>query len=118
AGPPRALAALAARHDPRVRYVEPLRRVVPAHVRNDPLSWQIDPRSGAPYEWAFRAVGADAALSLSKGDPSILVGIVDSGVANVRDLRGKVAETFWDQRSNTSADDLIGHGTFVSSVSA
>jgi len=118
AGAPGELAALTARSDRRLRYVEPLRRVAPAHVRNDPLSWQIDPRSGAPYEWAFRTVGADSALSLTKGDPSILVGIVDSGVANVRDLRGKVAETFWDQRSNTSADDLIGHGTFVSSVIA
>jgi len=118
AGAPGELAALAARSDRRLRYVEPLRRVAPAHVRNDPLSWQIDPRSGAPYEWAFHTVGADSALSLTKGDPSILVGIVDSGVANVRDLRGKVAETFWDPRSNTSADDLIGHGTFVSSVIA
>jgi subtilisin family serine protease len=116
AGTPRELAALAARPDPRLRYVEPLRSVAPAHVRNDPLSWQTDPRSGAPYEWAFHAVGVDAALSLSKGDPSILVGIVDSGVANVPDLRGKVAETFWDTRSNASADDVIGHGTFVASV--
>jgi subtilisin family serine protease len=116
AGTPGELAALAARHDPRLRYVEPLRSVAPAHVRNDPLSWRIDPRSGAPYEWAFHAVGADAGLSLTKGDPSILVGIVDSGVSNVPDLRGKVAETFWDPRTNASADDVIGHGTFVASV--
>jgi subtilisin family serine protease len=116
AGAPRELAALAARDDPRVRYVEPLRRVAPAHVRNDPLSWRIDPRSGVAYEWAFHLVGADAALGLSKGDPSILVGIVDSGVANVPDLHGKVAETFWDTRTNVSADDVVGHGTFVASV--
>src|SRR5262249_48150227 len=68
------------------------------------------------YEWAFHLVGADAALTLSKGDPSILVGIVDSGVSNVPDLHGKVAETFWDTRTNVSADDVVGHGTFVSSV--
>jgi subtilisin family serine protease len=116
AGTPQQLAALAARRDPRIRYVEPVQRVAPAHVRNDPLSWQIDPRSGAPYEWAFHAVGADAALSLSKGDPSILVGVVDSGVADVPDLRGKVAETFWDPRRTTSAEDVLGHGTFVASV--
>jgi subtilisin family serine protease len=116
AGPPQHLAALAARRDPRLRYVEPLRRVAPAHVRNDPLSWQLDPRTGAPYEWAFHAVGADAALSLSRGDPSILVGIVDSGVATVPDVRGKVAETFWDPRTNASGEDVIGHGTFVASV--
>src|SRR5439155_8792970 len=78
--------------------------------------WQLDPRSGAPYQWAFHAVGADAAFGLSKGDPSILVGIVDSGVASVPDLQGKVAETFWDSRTNASAADVIGHGTFVASV--
>jgi subtilisin family serine protease len=116
AGAPRELAALAARNDPRVRYVEPLRRAASAHVRNDPLTWRIDPRSGMPFEWAFRLVGADAALSLSKGDPGILVGIVDSGVSNVPDLHGKVAETFWDTHTNVSADDVVGHGTFVSSV--
>jgi subtilisin family serine protease len=116
AGAPRELAALAARKDRRLRYVEPLLRVAPAHVRNDPLTWRIDSRSGVPFEWAFHLVGADAALSLSKGDPSILVGIVDSGVANVPDLHGKVAETFWDARTNVSADDVVGHGTFVSSV--
>ena len=115
AGSPRDLAALASRADPRLRYVQPLRSAVPAHVRNDPLSWQIDSHSGAPYEWAFHAVGADAALSLGKGDPSILVGIVDSGVARVRDLRGKIAETFWDPHSNLSAADVLGHGTFVAS---
>jgi subtilisin family serine protease len=116
AGAPRDLAALAALDDPRLRYVEPLRRVAPAHVRNDPLTWRIDPRSGVPYEWPFHLVGADAALSLGKGDPSILVGIVDSGVTNVPDLHGKVAETFWDTRTNVSADDVVGHGTFVASV--
>src|SRR5215475_13916394 len=31
-------------------------------------------------------------------------------------LHGKVAETFWDTRTNVSADDVVGHGTFVSSV--
>jgi subtilisin family serine protease len=116
AGAPDDLEALATHDDPRLRYVEPLRRAAPAHVRNDPLSWRIDPRSGVPFEWAFHLVGADAALSLSKGDPSILVGIVDSGVAYVPDLHGKVAETFWDTRTNVSADDVVGHGTFVASV--
>ena len=116
AGPPRELAALAAHRDRRLRYVEPLRGATPAHVRNDPLTWRIDARSGVPFEWAFHLVGADAALGLSKGDPSILVGIVDSGVASVPDLHGKVAETFWDARTNVSAADVVGHGTFVASV--
>ena len=32
------------------------------------------------------------------------------------DLRGKVAETFWDPHTSASAVDTIGHGTFVSSI--
>lgn len=44
--------------------------------------------------------------------------MVDSGVANVPDLRGKVAATFWDPRVDTSAADTVGHGTFVSSIIA
>jgi hypothetical protein len=118
AGAPPALAALAARHDPRVRYVEPVRTAAPAHVRNDPFTWQIDARTGAPYEWAFHTVGVDQALSLTKGDPSILVGIVDSGVTSVADLRGKIAETFWDPKTSVSALDSVGHGTYVSSIVA
>jgi subtilisin family serine protease len=118
AGPPAALAALATRGDPRLRYVEPLGAAAPAHVRNDPLTWQIDARSGRPYEWAFHETGVDQALNLSHGDPSILVGVVDTGVSAVPDLRGKVAETFWEPHANISAGDATGHGTYVSSIIA
>jgi serine protease len=118
AGSPRALAALAARADSRVRYVEPVKRLEQAHRRDDPLTWQVDPKTGRPYQWAFHQVGADQALNVAKGDPRILVGVVDSGVAPVANLRGKVAETFWDRDRNNSAADVVGHGTFVSSIIA
>ncbi len=118
AGSPQTLAALATRADARIRYVEPVTRLEPAHRRNDPLTWQIDAKTGRPYEWAFHQVGVDQALNLAKGDPRILVGVVDSGVTAVPDLRGKVAETFWDADENTSSSDSIGHGTFVSSIIA
>jgi subtilisin len=118
AASPRAVAALAARPDARVRYVEPVARLQPAHTRNDPLTWQLDRRTGRPYEWAFHQVGVDQALTLAKGDPRILVGVVDSGVTQVPDLQGKIAETFWDPATNRSGADVIGHGTFVSSLIA
>jgi subtilisin family serine protease len=118
AGPPRTLARLAGEADGRIRYVEPLTRAAPAHVRNDPLTYEIDPATGAPWEWQFHSIGADQALDLTHGDPSILVGVVDSGVAAVPDLTGKIAETFWDPAVNKSAGDTIGHGTFVSSILA
>ena len=34
--------------DPRIRYVEPLRPAELAHVRDDPLTYQVDPATGAP----------------------------------------------------------------------
>lgn len=115
---PAMLAALARTDDARIRYVEPLVAAHIAHVRNDPLTYEIDPATGAPYEWQFHAIGADQALNLAKGDPSLLVGVVDSGIAPVPDLTGKIAETFWDPAFNSSAVDRLGHGTFVSSIIA
>ena len=101
-----------------IRYVEPLAAAHAAHIRNDPLTYEIDPATGAPYEWQFDAVGADQALNLAKGDPSILVGVVDSGISAVPDLAGKVAETFWDSSVTKSGIDALGHGTFVASIIA
>jgi subtilisin family serine protease len=88
------------------------------HVRNDPLTYQVDPATGVPWEWQFHAVGADAALSITHGDPGFLVGVVDSGVDPVPDLAGKIAQTLWDPAVTKSAADTIGHGTFVSSILA
>jgi subtilisin family serine protease len=115
---PARLAALARTRDPRIRYVEPLVAGSPAHVRNDPLTYEVDPSTGVPYEWQFHAIGADQALNLAKGDSNLLVGVVDSGISAVPDLTGKVAETFWDKTVNRSGVDVIGHGTFVSSLIA
>ncbi len=117
-GSPAALEALARAADARIRYVEPVTRAEPAHVRNDPLTYQIDPATGVPYEWQFQSIGADRALNLTHGDPTILVGVVDSGIADAPDLRGKIAERFWDTSVDTSAGDTLGHGTFVSSIIA
>jgi subtilisin family serine protease len=115
---PAALSALAGADDARIRYVEPLETGHPAHARNDPLTYTVDPATGIPYEWQFHAVGADDALNLAKGDPGILVGVVDSGISPVPDLAGKIAETFWDPAVHASAADALGHGTFVSSIVA
>ncbi len=117
-GSPRALSGLAARADVRVRYVEPVTQLDPAHRRDDPLTWQLDPKTGRPYQWAFHQVGVDQALNVAKGDPRILVGVVDSGLTPVPDLRGKIAGTYWDTDRSRSAADSTGHGTFVSSIIA
>jgi subtilisin family serine protease len=118
AGPPALLARLARTHDAKIRYVEPVTPAHVAHVRNDPLTYRDDPATGVPYEWQFHAVGTDQALNLAKGDPSILVGVIDTGIDAVPDLTGKIADTFWDPSATKSAIDAYGHGTFVASIIA
>jgi subtilisin family serine protease len=99
-----------------LRYVEPAERLFAMHVRNDPASYNLDPGTGLPYEWAFNHVGLDRALNLSGGAPSVQVGIVDSGVSPVRDLQGKIAHAFYWGYEGADASDTEGHGTFVASI--
>jgi subtilisin family serine protease len=117
-GTPERLRALAAAAglDPRLRYVEPPRLLTLFHRRNDPAVNTIDPATGAPYEWTFGRLGVEAALNLGRGSPTILVGVIDSGVATVPDLTGKIAQTF--TVDSAPANDTVGHGTFVASIIA
>jgi serine protease len=109
--------------DRRIRYLsteQVLRH--PAALPNDPLL-EPDPWTHLPYEWQFEAARVDAALRLSPGSPRIVVGMIDSGVAAVPDLAGKVDER-WTVSSDGKltrdavAADTIGHGTAVASLIA
>src|SRR5581483_10034402 len=113
---PARLAALA--RDRRIRYVEPVRPVELAHVRDDPLTYEDDPATGVPWEWSFHALGVDRALNVTRGSPRIVVGVLDSGLSPVPDLRGKVAGRLWDASTATSAVDPTGHGTLIASIVA
>lgn len=94
-----------------------------AALPNDPLVITNDPLTQLPYEWQFAAAHVDRALDYTHGSPSVRVGIIDSGAADVHDLVGKV-----DQRWTVSAKgkiareaapaDLEGHGTAVASLIA
>jgi subtilisin family serine protease len=86
------------------------------HVRNDPLSYRIDPKTDLPYEWQVQATHLDKALNLSHGSPNILVCEVDSGVGDVPDLKGKVDGRLFDPTSEKDGFDVIGHGTVVASI--
>lgn len=60
---------------------------------------------------------------LTAGSPAILVGTIDSGVADVPDLAGKVDQRWSVSRTgkltrDTVATDLVGHGTAVASLIA
>ena len=94
--------AHAASWDGRLRFVEPLVARQYLHLHNDPALLQTDPVTGQPYEWNFGATHTDLALNLSKGSPTILVGVVDTGVSPVPDLEGKIAET-WFFNDQTTA---------------
>jgi hypothetical protein len=105
------------RRDVRIRYVAPNGRAAPFHARNDPLTTNLNPDIQAPYEWEFAASHVDLAFNLSHGSPEVVVGDVDSGVTDVPDLTGKIAER-WYAPDFSSAVDPTGHGTAVSSLIA
>jgi subtilisin family serine protease len=110
--------AHAASWDDRLRFVDPLVDRHYLRLRNDPALLQIDTVTGRPFEWNFGATRADLAYNLSKGNPDILVGVVDTGVSNVPDLKDKIAESWFFNDQSTSSDDTDGHGTAVSSIIA
>src|SRR5579862_8059834 len=119
----RPLLAAAARDD-RVRYLSSLGGHRPLlAMPNDPMVTALDPLTGLPWEWQFAAAHVDRAFDFTQGSPSIRVGMIDTGVADVPDLAGKV-----DQRWAITAGgkitldprpiDIIGHGTAVASLIA
>jgi subtilisin family serine protease len=113
-----------ARLDPRIRYLSPLdasSRLLWAS--NAPLLSDPDPTTGLPYEWQFATADVGAALDLSPGSASVLVGTIDSGTAEIPDLIGKV-DSRWTVSptgtvsSDSRGDDYLGHGTAVASLIA
>ncbi|MDX6486139.1 MAG: hypothetical protein QOF43_1292, partial [Gaiellaceae bacterium] len=120
---PAALVA-AARFDSRIRYLSPLgSRQRLLSLATSPLVTNVDPLTGVPFEWQFEAADVGPALALSPGSASIIVGTIDSGVADIPDLAGKVDQR-WTVSSTgrvtrgRNAVDYVGHGTAVASLIA
>ena len=110
--------------DPRIRYLTPLgpKRSLMS-MPNDPLLSAIDSSTGLPYEWQFAPSHVDRALDLSPGSPTIVVGTIDTGVADVPDLAGKVDARWTVAQDGTltrdpGGNDVVGHGTAVASLIA
>ena len=119
----RSLLARAGR-DRRIRYVSSLgaRRRLLA-TPNDPMVSTVDPLTTLPYEWQFAAAHVDEALDYTQGSPTVLVGTIDSGAADVPDLAGKVAQRWTVSAKGKLAReprpfDVVGHGTAVASLIA
>jgi hypothetical protein len=116
AASPARLAHIATRLDLRIRYVEPLEQRQFEHQRNDPFTYQFNPNTQRPAEWAFTHLGVDRALNLTAGSSDILVGYVDSGFSNIAELQGKIAGSWYFTSQGGDAVDTNGHGTFVASL--
>jgi hypothetical protein len=111
--------------DPHVRYVSPVgpaRRA--ASMPNDPFLHTIEGQTGLPYEWAFAASHVDRAFDFTQGSSGIAVGVIDTGVADVPDLAGKI-DGLWSvsgtevvEVSVADGNDDYGHGTAVASLIA
>ena len=88
-----------------------------------PMVTTVDPTTGLPYEWQYDAADLGPALAISPGSPSVVVGIVDSGAADMPDLVGKV-DSRWtvNPKGKIVHDhrgiDFLGHGSAVASLIA
>jgi hypothetical protein len=76
------LLSVGAAGDRRIRYLSPLgpRRRLMA-MPNDPLVWTVDPLTQFPYEWQFASSHATARSTCLRS-PSVVVGMIDTGVAD------------------------------------
>ena len=130
------------RKDPRLVYVEPVPYAKPT---GGPTSLPNDPwlNAEADKTWGHTMIKAPAAWEISKGDPSIVIAIIDDGVDFAHpDLKDRVyynrAERFGqagvDDDRNGYVDDSVGydfadrengqnlnagpHGTWVTGISS
>jgi subtilisin family serine protease len=109
--------------DSRIRYVSPVHRKRQTQaLPNDPYVSTVAGTTELPYEWAFLSTHVDRALDFTRGDSHIVVGIIDTGIANVPDLAGKIDSIWTVHGAETSQDvdsnDDYGHGTAVGSLIA
>jgi len=108
--------------DARIRYVSPIRQKRQTlSVPNDPFLSTIDGMPSLPYDGRFSRP-TSRALDFTHGDPHVVVGVIDTGVARVRDLEGKI-DSLWTVNGMTvsqvfDSNDTYGHGTAVASLIA
>jgi subtilisin family serine protease/putative cell wall-binding protein len=75
-----------------------------------------------PNQWALSKISATSAWDISKGSPSVIIAIIDSGIDyNHPDLQGKIVSPYnsvLKSTSLTSVRDDVGHGTHVAGIAA
>lgn len=70
-------------------------------------------------QYALQRINSEAAWSLTQGNSSLIVAVVDTGVdSNHPDLKGKLVKGYDFVNDDDTPEDLVGHGTFVASLIA
>lgn len=101
----------ALKHNPRIEYAEPNLLAQLLDTPNDPYF------NSTTAGWNLNKIGASQAWDISKGDPNVVVAVIDTGVfATHDDLLGKITAGFNFITSSTDVSDTYGHGTGVSGV--
>ena len=68
--------------------------------------------------WPAKSANLPAAWDMTRGDPSITIAVVDTGVSAVPDLAGALVPGYDFVNRDTDASDDNGHGTIVASIAA
>lgn len=115
----------ALQQNPAVEYAEPVftipfPKVLPA-TRNEgdaePSAYPNDAMFNKQY--AHQVTSSQAGWVTNKGNPNIVLGIVDSGVdVNHPDLKGKIVGVRNSADGTDEAVDYVGHGTHVAGIAS
>jgi subtilisin family serine protease len=99
-----------------IRYVEPVRTRVEA---SEPALFS-SPTVGTPYEWQYAAAHVDAVPeSVLRAASAVTIAVIDTGAdLTAPDLAAKLPRTHNLRTGKSVVEDVIGHGTFVSSLAA
>ncbi len=107
---------------PNVRFAEPNVILMPAEVPSDPLYAGVSSVPTDLQRWAYAGIGdnsmlnAEGAWDVTKGDPSVVIAVLDSGLdldnpefTNVWVNRGEIPANGVDDDHNGFVDDVNGY---------